>query len=27
VVRAKEALLRVKRDGHDDESGIPVHLI
>ena len=27
VVRAKEALLRAKRDGHDDESGIPVHLI
>ena len=27
VVRAKEALLRAKRDGYDDESGIPVHLI
>src|SRR5262249_1172257 len=26
VVRAKEALLRAKRNGHDDESGIPVHL-
>jgi diguanylate cyclase (GGDEF)-like protein len=27
VVRAKEALLRAKRAGHDDESGIPVHLM
>jgi len=27
VVRAKEALLRAKRDGHDDESSIPVHLM
>src|SRR5262249_4967216 len=27
VVRAKEALLRAKRDGYDDESGIFVHLI
>jgi diguanylate cyclase (GGDEF)-like protein len=26
VVRAKEALLRAKRDGHDHESGIPVHI-
>ena len=27
MVRAKEALLNAKRDRHDDESGIPVHLI
>src|SRR5215813_2305661 len=27
VVRAKESLLRSKRDRHDDESGIPVHLM
>src|SRR5215813_13305051 len=27
MVRAKEALLRAKRDGHDDESSIPVHLM
>src|SRR5499426_3054841 len=27
VLRAKEALLRAKRDLHDDESGIPVHLM
>ena len=27
VVRAKETLLRAKRDGHHDESGIPVHLM
>jgi len=26
-VRAKEALLRAKRDANDDESGMPVHLI
>src|SRR5262245_2727630 len=26
VVRAKEALLRAKGDGNDDESGIPLHL-
>src|SRR5215471_19957118 len=27
VMRAKEALLRAKRDWHDDESGIAVHLM